>query len=118
MYRRAAKEAITSLSFSSCDNDVRRIGGKNRGSGDDELNKPSGLCFDRSSNLIVCDEGNSRVLLYRASDVHARRPINCAFHRCITNDVYVPRGVSINRHENLVVVDESAHSFIKILKFK
>jgi len=96
---------------------MRRIAGK-RGPGDNELNKPSGLCFDRSSNLIVSDEGNSRVLLYRASDIHAVRPINCAYHHTVTTDVYTPKGVSINRHENLVIVDASAHNFIKILKFK
>lgn len=85
------------------------------GSGESEFNKPWGVCFDREFNLMVADEGNSRVVLYRALD-GGRVAGN--FVRVVTDDVYTPKGLSINAHENLVVTDGAAHHFLKIFKFK
>jgi hypothetical protein len=91
-----------------------RFGGR-IGNGPGEFNKPAGLCFDRSSNLLIADECNSRVVMHRAYD-GAR--VTCAFERVITTDVYSPKGVSVNIHENLVVCDGSANSHLKIFKYK
>jgi tripartite motif-containing protein 2/3 len=91
-----------------------RFGG-HIGAADGQFNKPWGLCFDRSNNLIIADEGNSRIVMHRARD-GAR--VACAFERVITTDVYVPKGVSINVHENVVVCDNNEHNFLKIFKYK
>lgn len=85
------------------------------GKGDGDLNKPWGICFDREFNLLVADEGNSRIVLYRTLE-GGRVAGN--FKRVVTNEVYMPKGLSINAHENVVVTDGSAHNFLKIFKFK
>ena len=98
----------------SCSAIIYRIGGV-IGSSVEQFNKPSGLCVDRSNNLIIADEGNSRILMYRARD-GARAA--CSFQKVITRDVYVPKAVSINIHENLVVCDCNSDNFLKIFKYK
>lgn len=45
-----------------------RIGSK--GSGPNELFKPSGVALDRVGNLLVCDSGNGRVQVFSASGQH------------------------------------------------
>ena len=53
--------------------------------------------------------------MYNARD---RSGIPALFGKVITTDVYTPKGVAINVHQNLVVVDGNAHNFVKIFKFK
>ena len=53
------------------------------GSKPGQLNKPWGICFDREYNLIVADEGNNRVQLYRQDG---------GLLKVIATDVYTPKG--------------------------
>ena len=75
------------------------------GSTPGQLSKPWGICFDREFNLVVADEGNNRIQLYNKEG---------GLIKIITTDVYQPKGVSINIHENLVVTDSDPLNFLKI----
>ena len=87
------------------------IGEKGVGAG--QFSKPWGLCFDRKSNLLVSDEGNNRVLMFTPdrSRQHWRPSV-------VTTDVYTPKGVTLNAHDNLVVTTGDPYNFLKILEYE
>ena len=79
------------------------------GSADGQLCKPWGICFDRQFRLFVSDQGNNRVQMFTAEG---------RFLRVITNDVYIPKGISITVHENLVVATSEPYDFLKLFKYQ
>ena len=80
------------------------------------FNLPWGICFDQEENLIIADEGNNRVVMYRSFDF--LRSAGKYSPEVVTKDVYRPKGISINTHSNLVVVDGNGYNFLKIFKYK
>ena len=64
------------------------------------LNGPTGVCCDRSGNVIVCDSGNNRVLMLNSGG-------NFVFELLSKDDVTRPQDVAINSQNELVVVEWS-----------
>lgn len=74
-----------------------------------QFNKPSGICFDRDFNLLIADEGNNRIQMFTAQG---------EFIGVVTKDVHVPKGISVNVHDDLVIATGDPYNFLKILKYK
>ena len=84
--------------------------GNGCGSGENQFNHPWGICFDREDNLLIADTGNNRIVMYRMSQGGLGTG---TFVRVVTEDVHAPKGLSINAHQNLVLVDGNANNFVK-----
>ncbi len=78
------------------------------GSAEGQFNTPWGLCFDRLGNLLVSDEQNNRVQMFNS---------DCQFIQCISNDVYLPKGLSINLHGEVVVATADPYNFLKFFRY-
>lgn len=74
------------------------------------LVEPWGVCVDRTHNVIVADEGNNRVQTYDERTGE--------FLRTIVHDVYRPKAVAVNSHEDLILSTHETQNFIKIVKYK
>ncbi|KAK2192575.1 hypothetical protein NP493_26g01021 [Ridgeia piscesae] len=71
--------------------------------------QPHGVCIDRRANVVVADHDNNRVQMFTPDG---------QFQRIVTSDVYGPKAVAVNVHENLVVSTSEPYNFLKIMKYK
>eukprot|EP00058_Branchiostoma_floridae_P018469 XP_002603958.1 hypothetical protein BRAFLDRAFT_71754 [Branchiostoma floridae] len=76
-----------------------KFGGE--GSGEGQLNGPSGICTDRAGNIIVADMGNRRVAMFDKTG---------KFLKHITTDMMKPWAVAMVTQGQLVVTDEEKNT--------
>ena len=70
------------------------------GSGDGQLNEPTGLTIDKFNNLIVCDSDNSRLQVFS---------LDGKFVNSVNEGLKLPWSVAINKDGNLLVCDLRKH---------
>ena len=66
------------------------------GSGDGQLNEPTGLTIDKFNNLIVCDRGNNRLQVFS---------LDGKFVNSVNEGLKLPCSVAINKDGNVLVCD-------------
>ena len=68
-----------------------------------------GICFDRQENLLISDEATGSILMYKPDDM---------LNRVVTDEMYLPKGISVNQYEMLVIATSDPYNFLKIIQYK
>ena len=72
------------------------------GSGDGQLNCPTGLAIDKFNNLIVCDEGNRRLQIFRLDGTFVTK-----IEEYFSKDNRAPTYVAVSKDGHVFVTDNS-----------
>ena len=77
-----------------------------RGTGDGELNGPSGLAFDKDDNLFVVDSRNHRVQVFTREGKHLRK---WGGYGSGEDEFNLPWGIGLDKEANVYVADWNNH---------
>lgn len=83
---------------------LRKVGSK--GTGDGQLQLPSGLSIDRFGQLYVVDYGTSKISVFSKAGIFQRSFGGKGTGKGLFN---VPRGIAIDRYDRLYVADSLNH---------
>ena len=90
------------------------------------FSRPSGLCWDASSNVLLCDRGNkklkkisatglvSQVLPGRPGEDHASAYDAAAASASAARQLYGPECVAIDSRNNVLIADTAAHCILRL----